>query len=217
MTRNGAAYALPTWEPRTDASVSSSLLPTPIKADGEGGRTKTFGMESGTLPGAVSLLPTPEAKLSDSGPDYARADRQGSGGDDLTTALHKLLPTPDTSMGNRGERSPEALASGSHQANLNDLPRLLPKVKLLPTPTAQAAKHSADDRGPGTLDDGNLWSVAARIGADALLPTPMSRDYKGYSPADGNRNSPNLSAMPLLLHGADTGQPSTDGNGPSDV
>lgn len=37
-----------------------------------------------------SLLPTPEAKLSDSGPDYARANRQGSGGDDLITALFKL-------------------------------------------------------------------------------------------------------------------------------
>ena len=34
---------------------------------------------------------------------------------------------------------------------------------LLPTPTAQAAKHSTDDRGPGTLDDFNLWSVVARM------------------------------------------------------
>jgi hypothetical protein len=38
-----------------------------------------------------SLLPTPEAKLSDSGPDYARANRAGSGGDDLTTTIHKHL------------------------------------------------------------------------------------------------------------------------------
>ncbi len=38
------------------------------------------------------LLPTPEAKLSDSGPDYGRAQRDhggGGGGDDLTTALFK--------------------------------------------------------------------------------------------------------------------------------
>ena len=40
------------------------------------------------------LLPTPEAKLSASGPDYARANREGSGGDDLVTAIHKLWPTP---------------------------------------------------------------------------------------------------------------------------
>ena len=41
--------------------------------------------------GCGSLLPTPEAKLSDSGPDYARANRPGSGGDDLTTTVHKYL------------------------------------------------------------------------------------------------------------------------------
>ncbi len=38
---------------------------------------------------AVQLLPTPEAKLASSGPDYARAAREGSGGDDLTTTIWK--------------------------------------------------------------------------------------------------------------------------------
>lgn len=64
MTRNGKAFALPT-----------SALPTAGNA-------------------SSSLLPTPEAKLADSGPDYARATRAGSGGDDLTTTLLRLLPTP---------------------------------------------------------------------------------------------------------------------------
>lgn len=64
MTLRGRAYELPTWAPRTGASGSSSS------------------------PGL--LLPTPEAKLSDSGPDYARANREGSGGDDLTTVLFRL-------------------------------------------------------------------------------------------------------------------------------
>ena len=36
-----------------------------------------------------SLLPTPEAKNSHAGQDYARAEREGSGGDDLVTALLK--------------------------------------------------------------------------------------------------------------------------------
>lgn len=35
------------------------------------------------------LLPTPEAKNSHAGQDYARADRPGSGGDDLVTAIIK--------------------------------------------------------------------------------------------------------------------------------
>ena len=59
--RNGAVFARPTPAPRTDGN------------------------------GCLSLLPTPEAKLSGSGPDYARANREGSGGDDLTTAVHKHL------------------------------------------------------------------------------------------------------------------------------
>lgn len=36
------------------------------------------------------LLPTPEAKLGSSGPDFARAERPNSGGDDLTTIAAKV-------------------------------------------------------------------------------------------------------------------------------
>lgn len=57
---DGVAYALPTWEPHMAGGGSSSLLPTP------------------------------SASLSSSGPDYARAGRDGSGGDDLITAVAKL-------------------------------------------------------------------------------------------------------------------------------
>ena len=54
-----------------------------------------LGLGGGVVGGGGELLPTPEAKLSDSGPDYARAGRPGSGGDDLTTTVHRmLLPTP---------------------------------------------------------------------------------------------------------------------------
>jgi hypothetical protein len=55
-----------------------------------------LGLGGGVVGGGGDLLPTPEAKLSDSGPDYARAGRAGSGGDDLTTTVHRmLLPTPN--------------------------------------------------------------------------------------------------------------------------
>jgi len=63
MTLRGRAYVLPTWVPRTGASGSSSspgLLPTPMVSDGMGGRTKSFGKVGGTLPSAVTLLPTPD-------------------------------------------------------------------------------------------------------------------------------------------------------------
>lgn len=69
------------------------LLPTPSVADGAGGHLTRSGDRSGELllPGVArahatgQLLPTPEAKLANSGPDFARAGRDGSGGDDLIT------------------------------------------------------------------------------------------------------------------------------------
>lgn len=41
-----------------------------------------------------NMWPTPESKLASSGPDYARATRDGSGGDDLCTAVARDWPTP---------------------------------------------------------------------------------------------------------------------------
>ena len=67
MTRDGTAYALPTWEQRTDDSESSSSphLPTPRATRG-GSATET-----------VALLPTPEANTGSNGgsqhPDKRRA------------------------------------------------------------------------------------------------------------------------------------------------
>ncbi len=88
-----------------------------------------------------------------------------------------------------------------------------PDLTLLPTPTAQAAKHAAPtDYETRPQDDSNLWVVAARLlptpkasdgpnggpgmrngrgVADALpgvvgqlLPTPTSRDHKGRNQRD---------------------------------
>src|SRR5581483_11758430 len=79
----------------------------------------------------------------------------------------ELLPTP------RGRDHKGATASRAGSSDY-DIPSA-----LLPTPTAQAAKHDADDRGPGTLVDFNLWSVAARISNETLLPTPSVSDGTG--------------------------------------
>ena len=68
MTLRGQAYALPTSAPHTvDTEYSSS-------------------------PG--TLLPTPEAKLGSSGPDYARKTRPGTGGDSLHEAVGRLTQKP---------------------------------------------------------------------------------------------------------------------------
>jgi hypothetical protein len=78
----------------------------------------------------------------------------------LTTAHDfSSLPTPTCDDAKQATR-----ASGSFQS-------LTRSVVTLPTPTAQAAKHTLDDRGVGTPDDANLWSVAGR-----LLPTLAVND-----------------------------------------
>ena len=60
--RNGVAYEHPTWEPRTDDSASSSLLPTVTTSESTGpgnGPNKTGGDNLRTV---VSLLPTPTTR-----------------------------------------------------------------------------------------------------------------------------------------------------------
>lgn len=129
--RNGVVCELPTSAHRTEGSGSLSsppgaLFPTPaasVANDGESTETWLARRERVKLTAAngngmgmpltiaVQLLPTPEAKLATSGPDYARMNREGSGGDDLATALH-LLPTPkagdaDFGMPRTSGRPPE--------------------------------------------------------------------------------------------------------------
>ena len=60
MTRGGTAYALPTWEQRTDGSASSSspLLPTPTVQDGSNtGGPSQFDRNSLPLNTLVLTLP----------------------------------------------------------------------------------------------------------------------------------------------------------------
>lgn len=58
-----------------------AVMPTPQARDWRGGQSNQFDLN-----GAVrSLLPTPATADADRGPDFARAGREGSGGDDLVT------------------------------------------------------------------------------------------------------------------------------------
>ena len=85
------------------------------------------------------------------------------------------LPTPELPTIEHGSSYlPTPMArdykgSPSEKYQSGGLPRI---VMTFPTPTVQASKHlTMDDRGPGTLDDHNLWSVIGR-----LLPTPAVND-----------------------------------------
>lgn len=84
------------------------------------------------------------------------------------------LPTPERLTIEPGSSSlPTPVADNSRGLpNGGDYQSLPNAVLTLPTPTAQAAKHpTMDDRGEGTPDDYNLWSVTRR-----LLPTPAVND-----------------------------------------
>jgi hypothetical protein len=126
MTRSGSAFERPTPALLMAASASSSS----------------------------HMLPTPEAKLGDSGPDYARASREGSGGDDLTTTVFRqLLPTPTaqrTDSPPAGPDDPEAWEAWKQDRAERGIATgqgLLPTALrnagiLLPTPTAEIASKS---------------------------------------------------------------------------
>jgi DNA (cytosine-5)-methyltransferase 1 len=78
---------------RPSLDMIADLLPTPSAADGGGGHLTRSGARSSELllPGIAraygndELLPTPAAADGERGPDFARANRAGSGGDGLVT------------------------------------------------------------------------------------------------------------------------------------
>ena len=150
---------------RDDTCLTGALLPTPRATRG-GSTTET-----------VSLLPTPSA-ADGLGGHEARGGERGNElllpGIAKAYAEGKLLPTPAAGNFNDGEGSASWLARRervkltANNGNGMGMPLTI-AVQLLPTPTSQAAKHSADG-GPETLDDANLWAIAARLGG-----TPSGR------------------------------------------
>jgi hypothetical protein len=106
-----------------------------------------------------TLMPTPQAKLADAGPDYARATRPGSGGDDLATLLARaLLPTPRARDGKGADPNPNGV-------DLNQA------VSLLPTPRASEATKGSPHQ-HGSSGDLTLTSTVH------LLPTPTAGDAR---------------------------------------
>ena len=72
--------------------VERQLWPTPSVCGNYNRKGASLNSGDG-LATAVKLWPTPKASAS--GPDYARMNREGSGGDDLATAVARgLVPSP---------------------------------------------------------------------------------------------------------------------------
>lgn len=75
-------------------------------------------------------LPSPTVSDGNRGPDYAKRDREGSGGDDLVTAICRLFPrekaeklfkTPTANLGSNGAaQHPDKRKAGGHGPTLED-------------------------------------------------------------------------------------------------
>jgi hypothetical protein len=174
MTRNGSAYALPTWVHPMDDSASSSLLPTPNAADGNGaGRMNSPGHQS-ALPGTVreelTLLGTPRCAEGMQSDLRTAVDHPHGRLEDQIS----LLPTPDAYEASRGgSQHPDKRKAGGHSISLQDVTE---HALLLPTPTVQDAANTA---GPSQRDRNSvpLNTVVT------LLPTPRA--------TDGTKGGPN--------------------------
>lgn len=177
MTLNGVAYELPTWERHTLGSGYSSsrdvgeLLLTPVASEGIK-PSNTMGVARRLSTGQVfltnqivtlcgldpseRLLPTPEARLAGSGPDFSRAER-GSGGDDLQTKIH-LLRTPCAAEASGGPRNPNR--SGATM-------RLSDQVREELLPATETPKHGATTGRPSGA--GSRSSAGQLLGQLSLL------------------------------------------------
>ncbi len=82
------------------AGVHVAILPTP--AASRSGRNRSASPGAAIRPSLDSithLLPTPAAADGDRGADFARANRDGSGGDDLVTTVARATREPGTRWG----------------------------------------------------------------------------------------------------------------------
>lgn len=166
--RNGWLYERPTSGPRTSASgsFSSPGLPTPTARGYKGDGYR------GQLPNALSLLPTPAAADGKRGPDFTRAARASSGGDDLVTHVARLLPTPRaTDTGTPGRRASEGWRPPLSQV-------VLP---LMPTPRASDGEKGGPNQ-RGSKGDLTISSAAARIGAGTPPPSPGGKRRRDAPP-----------------------------------
>ncbi len=186
----------------TLADEIEHLLPTIVVTDAKETRNATAGRTDGSrhhsgqpITDVLSLLPTPTTAIADGGNARRGGDRSH---EELLPgiALHvtkNILPTPDASASNDGER-PEtwlaraALVKAESGAN-NGMPLAI-VTQLLPTPRAALpeAKTSARAR--------ELHSSSDSMGdVIAMLPNPQAHD------AQGGKRPEQVAAMRARGHG----------------
>ena len=128
----------------------------------------------------------------------------------------ELLPTPTAWLGRRPSQAigdPERWHDPERSNELSDQ-----IAALLPTPTAQAAKHGATPDIHANGFGSNLWDLPH------LLPTPLANPSHGHylnrrlllTPTGRDHKGRNQRNDETCLPGAILALPSDDGNGSSD-
>lgn len=162
----------------TESGELAPLLPTPMANEAEKawvGTRESKGQKYLSHVIGEQLLPTPEAKLGSSGPDYARANRKGSGGHDLTTAVH-LLPTPNT-MDMLPARDGEAMERQLRRGE---------------------GKNASRRTSMGNLREDIMLTVDPEVFSPKLLPTPRATD--GTKGGPNQRGSSGDLMLPSAVH-----------------
>ena len=169
--------------PRTDG-IESSLWATITVGDvWNSVNSVDQGVEKHHLNAEVKMWPTP--KQEPSGPDYARAERPESGGDDLATAVAKTMwPTPRNRM--TGAATPKR----TEDKNLN-LETAVART-MWPTPRgSDGAKGGPNQRdGSGSL----------HLPAAVMYQTPMPSDVDGGRTTKG-KGRPNETGIRVQVGG----------------
>jgi hypothetical protein len=189
MMLGGVAYELPTWEPLTSGSGSSSSpgLGTPKARDWKG--PTADGFCSGDLHDSLqqaALLPTVKSSDGRRGNSPSELERNTPG----LVAIGDLLPTPAAA---ELASSLELTCSGDGRERPNKLGWAVAEA-ILPTPTAWMAK--AGDRSRSGNRTG-LPGIATE--ATKLLPTVRASDGEKGSPGQQQKG---MEALPAAAYRA---------------
>lgn len=219
MTVNGAAYALPTWEPATDGSGSSSLPPgarvfsTPDlmpEAPNTGSNSKmTMGL--GNQVKEILLL-TPVASEGQKATfQQGSAQRALTGQPFLTNQIRDIYDL------NQPAQTSSKATTGECQG-----------TRLLPTPSANLGENGGSQH-PDKRRAGNHQASIQDVAEHLLLPTPVAQ-HSGNTPENHLRKKPGrkvVTDLAILTEngllesggqiGASTSQLSADGSTSLDV
>jgi hypothetical protein len=164
---------------------------------------RTFANVYSSSPFSERLWPTP--KSSPSGPDFARMNREGSGGDDLATAVERARRTakdaPRSATGTFGPHkaplpTPSATPYGSswngtgNNKESRGRPSLDGFAKRFPTPRTEDSQCAGGHRGK----DDTLYGAICRPKESSSETPPQEEIGLWPTPtaSDGKRNAPNM-------------------------